>query len=95
VLETNENCWVVAMEQPGKNEASMKKVIGEAEYSRVGSVKLEEPEKGVPRGEPSNQHVAKKIVVPDGYNLISMWCQTEGFYQVTLYIPEGPDSGDF
>jgi hypothetical protein len=94
-LETKDYCWVVAMEEPGKNEDSMRKVIGDAEYTRLGNVRLEEPEKGVPRDEPDNHHMAKKIIVPDGYDLISMWCKTEGFYQVTLYIPEGPDSGDF
>lgn len=88
VIQTNENSWILALEQRGTNDSSTKQLLGETEYNRLESIKIGRAEKGLPKGSPTHIHAAKKIVVPNGYDLGKAWCQPDGFYQVTLNIPE-------
>jgi hypothetical protein len=84
-IQTLENSWVIALEQRGQNSIYIKEVIGETEYARLENAAIGNPEQGQPG---AANAISKKIEIPSNYDLTSLWCQTEGFYQVVLYIPE-------
>jgi hypothetical protein len=87
-LQTRENRWVVALEQQGQNDTSIKAVVGGAEYARLESIAISSPDQGQSGNSAAGNPISKKIIVPKHYDVSRLWCQTEGFYQVNLYIPE-------
>ncbi|KAH8172492.1 hypothetical protein LIA77_06747 [Sarocladium implicatum] len=86
-LQTRENAWVIALEQYGTNEASIKEVLGEVEYARLESIKSDGADQGQPLG--SVTGLTRKVAIPpNGYDLSQLWCDATSFYQVEIYIPE-------
>lgn len=85
-ISTRENVWVVAMEQKGYNEAFIKGLIGEAEYSRLDG-EVVEPIRGHTKSSSVAAPVAKKIRIPAGFDLGGIWCKAAGFYQIKIFVP--------
>ncbi|KAK4647391.1 uncharacterized protein QC761_101130 [Podospora bellae-mahoneyi] len=86
-ISTKENLWVVAMEQIGYNEAFIKGLVGDEEYAQLGSV--DGPVKGHDKysGPSFVAKVAKKITIPEGYDLGNIWCKAAGFYTMKIFVP--------
>lgn len=86
-VQTKENAWVIALEQHGTNEASMKEVLGDTEYARLGAVSPDGPDLGQPVE--SVTGLTRKLVIPSSpYNMAEMWCHADSFYQLNIYIPD-------
>ncbi|KXX80197.1 hypothetical protein MMYC01_204227 [Madurella mycetomatis] len=85
-ISTRENMWVVAMEKKGYNEAFITGFVGGAEYDRLDR-QGNEPVKGYHKSIPLTGAVAKKIQIPDGFDLGGIWCKAVGFYQMNLFVP--------
>ncbi|KAK0669108.1 hypothetical protein QBC41DRAFT_275520 [Cercophora samala] len=86
-IATKENLWVVAMEQIGYNEAFLRGLVGDEEYSKLDRVSG--PVKGHDKysGPSIAAKVAKKIKIPEGYDLGNIWCQAADFYTMKIFIP--------
>ncbi|KAL2138782.1 hypothetical protein VTI28DRAFT_6236 [Corynascus sepedonium] len=87
-ISTKENIWIVAIEQKGYNEDFIRGLVGDEEYA-----KLQEEVSGPVRGydrcsSPSVvAKVAKKITIPQGFDLGGIWCEARGFYKMRIFIP--------
>ncbi|KAL2201525.1 hypothetical protein P885DRAFT_26529 [Corynascus similis CBS 632.67] len=87
-ISTKENIWIVAIEQKGYNEDFIRGLVGDEEYA-----KLQEEVSGPVRGydrcsSPSVvAEVAKKITIPQGFDLGGIWCEAAGFYKMRIFIP--------
>ncbi|KAK4171726.1 hypothetical protein QBC36DRAFT_339416 [Triangularia setosa] len=86
-LSTKENLWVVALEQTGYNEPFIRGLVGDEEYDKLNG------ETGPVRGHDKQSgssvvaKVAKKITIPEGYDLGNVWCQAVGFYTMRIFVP--------
>lgn len=85
-ISTRENMWVLAMEKRGYNEAFIKGFVGAAEYDRLEKQRSG-PVRGHQKSTPVIAAVAKKIQIPDGFNLGGVWCKAAGFYRMNLFVP--------
>ncbi|AEO63817.1 uncharacterized protein THITE_48227 [Thermothielavioides terrestris NRRL 8126] len=87
VISTRENVWVVTFEQRGYNERFIKGFVGEAEYARLDG-EISGPIKGYGKSSDlSTVKMAKKIRIPEGYDLGGIWCEAAGFYEMRIYVP--------
>lgn len=84
-ITTRENTWVVAFEQTGYNEAFIKAVVGEEEYTRLKS--SGGPVEGHPKDSGVAAGVGKKIDIPREFDLGGIWCVADGFYKMKVFVP--------
>ena len=88
-ITTNENCWLVALEQKDYNEVFVRRMVGETEYERLDG-QASGPVKGHRRlpylAAPVENTMAKKISVPERFDLGNIWCKAAGFYEMNIFV---------
>jgi hypothetical protein len=79
IISTKENIWAVATEKKGYNEDFIKGLVGDAEYARLEG-DASGPVKGHSKSYGSSvvAKVAKKVTIPDGFDLGGIWCKAGG-----------------
>lgn len=85
---TRENFWPIALEQEGYNERFIKSTVGEEEYARLESeVQGHEPIRGSRLPMEGMSNVAKKVRIPNDFDLALLSCKSRGFYDMHITIP--------
>jgi hypothetical protein len=88
-ITTSENCWLVALEQRDYNEMYVRGMVGETEYERLdgGANGLVKGHRKLPNSAaPVKATMAKKIGVPQGFDLGNIWCRAAGFYKMNIFV---------